>query len=65
MKVKIKKERISKFPIWRVYDEKGEEIDFYDRQAEEQMPTKQDGSEYDGLTKDELVEILQKKGYEI
>lgn len=65
MKVKIRKEKMTKLPIWRVYDEVGNEIDFYDRQMDEEMPKKSTGEPYEGLTREELVEILQAKGYEI
>lgn len=50
MKKKIKKEFLTKYPIWGIY-ENGERIDFYDRKH----------GKFDGLNEDEINKIINKK----
>lgn len=55
MKLKIRAFYLTKYPMWRVIDETGREIEFYDREL----------GMFKGLTKQQLVEILRQKGYEV
>ncbi|NCD40592.1 MAG: hypothetical protein EOL88_00720 [Bacteroidia bacterium] len=50
--IKIYSEYMSKYPIWGIYNQEGERIDFYDRQSKEFK---------NGLSREQLVKILKKK----
>jgi len=58
MNVKIKSEKLTRWPIWGLYDSQGERVDFLFRQD-----NTKEGK--DGLTKEELLNLLPEKGYTV
>jgi len=55
MKLKVRSAFISTYPVWRVIDDTGREIEFYDREQ----------GMHKGLTREELIKLLREKGYEV
>jgi hypothetical protein len=49
--MKVKAEKLSSYPIWRIYNSVGKEVDFYWRKTDKQ----------NGLTKEEVTEVIKNK----